>query len=167
LKLSEENGVQDTIKWTVYGKVAQVIRKKGTDFMTINYRYDGSGNRVMKLIEKRMSGSIEFTTTHYVRDATGNIMATYTNRKVQELHIYGSSRLGAYNIPYEPHPTDPNKQIQKDDFHKLILGRRYYELTNHLWNVLAVISDKKILNGNTFEADVVATNDYYFKNFPN
>jgi len=49
LKLSEENGVQDTIKWTVYGKVAQVIRKKGTDFMTINYRYDGSGNRVMKL----------------------------------------------------------------------------------------------------------------------
>jgi len=60
----------------VYGKVAQVIRKKGMDFMTINYRYDGSGNRVMKLIEKRMSGSIEFTTTHYVRDATGNIMAT-------------------------------------------------------------------------------------------
>ena len=161
LKLSEENGVQDTIKWTVYGKVAQVIRKKGMDFMTINYRYDGSGNRVMKLIEKRIKHEITFTTTHYIRDATGNIMATYTNRQVKELNIYGSSRLGAYNIPYEPHPTAPNKQIQKDDFHKLILGRRYYELSNHLGNVLAVISDKKILNGNTFEADVVATNDYY------
>jgi len=138
-----------------------VIRKKGMDFMTINYRYDGSGNRVMKLIEKRMKHEITFTTTHYIRDATGNIMATYTNRQVQELHIYGSTRLGAYNIPYEPHPTDPNKQIQKDDFHKLILGRRNYELSNHLGNVLAVISDKKVLNGSTFEADVVATNDYY------
>ncbi len=162
LKLSEENGVEDTIKWTVYGKVAQVIRKKGTDFMTINYRYDGSGNRVMKLLEKRMSGTIEFTTTHYILDATGgNILATYTNRQVQELNIYGSSRLGTYKIPYEPDPNDNTKQVQKDDFHKLILGRRSYELTNHLGNVLAVISDKKILNGTTFEADVVATNDYY------
>ena len=139
----------------------QVIRKKGMDFMTINYRYDGVGNRVMKLIEKRMSGTIEFTTTHYVRDATGNIMATYKNSQVQELHLYGSSRLGTYKIPYEPDPNDNTKQIQKDDFHKLILGRRYYELTNHLGNVLAVISDKKILNGTSFEADVVATNDYY------
>jgi len=69
--------------------------------------------------------------------------------------------LGTYKIPYEPHPTDPNKQVQKEDFHKLILGRRYYELSNHLGNVLAVISDKKILNGTTFEADIVSANDYY------
>jgi len=161
LKLSEENGVEDTIKWTVYGKVAQVIRKKGMDFMTINYRYDGAGNRVMKLIEKRIKHEITFTTTHYIRDATGNIMATYTNRKVKEIHLYGSSRLGTYKIPYEPDPTDSKKQVQVDDFHKLILGRRYYELSNHLGNVLAVISDKKILNGSTFEADVVSANDYY------
>jgi len=88
-------------------------------------------------------------------------MATYTNRKVQEIHLYGSTRLGTYKVPYEPDPTDPNKQIQKEDFHKLILGRRNYELSNHLGNVLAVISDKKILNGTTFEPDVVSANDYY------
>jgi len=115
----------------------------------------------MKLIEKRISNEITFTTTHYIRDATGNIMATYTNRKVQEIHLYGSSRLGTYNIPYEPDPNDNTKQKQVDDFHKLILGRRNYELSNHLGNVLAVISDKKILNGTTFEPDVVSANDYY------
>ncbi len=80
---------------------------------------------------------------------------------MQEIHLYGSSRLGTYKIPYEPDPNDNTKQIQKEDFHKLILGRRNYELSNHLGNVLAVISDKKILNGNTFEADIVSANDYY------
>ena len=51
-------------------------------------------------------------------------------------------------------------QLQNDQG-KLILGSRNYELTNHLGNVLAVISDKKILNGSTFEADIVSANDYY------
>jgi len=108
-----------------------------------------------------MSGTIEFTTTHYIRDATGNIMATYVNTKIQELHIYGSARLGTYKIPYEPDPKDNTKQIQVDDFHKLILGRRSYELSNHLGNVLAVISDKKILLDSIFQADIVSANDYY------
>ena len=69
--------------------------------------------------------------------------------------------MGTYKIPYEPDTKDPTKQVQVNDFHKLILGRRNYELSNHLGNVLAVISDKKILNGSTFEADVVSANDYY------
>jgi len=88
------------------------------------------------------------TTTHYVRDAIGKILATYQNTKVQEFIIYGSTRLGTYTP-------------KTDDKNKLILGYRNYELTNHLGNVLAVISDKKILLDSVFQADVVSANDYY------
>ena len=49
----------------------------------------------------------------------------------------------------------------QNDQGKLILGSRNYELTNHLGNVLAVISDKKILLDSVFQADVVSANDYY------
>jgi len=116
---------------------------------------------VTKLVRKKTKTKIEFTTTHYVRDVSGNILATYEHTHIQELNIYGSNRLGTYNIPYEADPKDTTKQKQVNDFHKLILGRRYYELKNHLGNLLAIISDKKILNGSTFEADVVSANDYY------
>jgi len=40
-----------------------------------------------------------------------------------------------------------------DDKNKLILGYRNYELTNHLGNVLTVISDK--------DAQIISANDYY------
>ena len=75
-------------------------------------------------------GLVLNSVTHYIRDASGNILATYDNAELEEFNIYGSSRLGNYR------PT-------KDDYGKLILGSRNYELTNHLGNVLAVISDKK------------------------
>jgi len=76
--------------------------------------------------------------------------------KIEEFHIYSSSRLGTLKTQYD---TITN-QLQNDQG-KLILGSRNYELTNHLGNVLAVISDKKILNGTTFEVDIVSANDYY------
>ncbi len=43
------------------------------------------------------------------------------------------------------------------------LGEKNFELTNHLGNVLAVVSDKKILNDDntTYRADVISTTDYY------
>ena len=48
-----------------------------------------------------------------------------------------------------------------------MLGRKYYEQTNHLGNVLAVVTDRKIpVEGNTgqvdyYEAQVVKAADYY------
>jgi len=88
--------------------------------MTIIYQYDGGGNRVQKTVQKGEFISV----THYVRDASGNILATYNNEKqVKEFNIYGGSRLGIYTP-------------KTDDYGKLILGYRNYELSNHLSNVL-------------------------------
>jgi len=62
-------------------------------------------------------------------------------------------------------PSSFNDNIIKRNFTKRV-GDRRYELTNHLGNVLSVVSDKKIPNFtgsslNYFNADVLAYNDYY------
>ena len=66
--------------------------------------------------------------------------------------IYGSSRLGSYN--------------GKTDQGKRTLGNKKYELSNHLGNVLAVVSDNKIGIGSNGVADyyeplVISESDYY------
>ena len=90
--------------------------------------------------------------THYVRDGSGNVLAIYENKEINELVIYGSSRLGSYNA--------------KTDEGKRTLGNKKYELSNHLGNVLAVISDNKIGIGSNGVADyyeplVISESDYY------
>jgi len=136
-----------SIKWTVYGKVASVT-KNDTE---ISYKYDATGNRIYK---KVVSSSVS-KETHYVRDASGNLMATYENKIAKEFVIYGSNRLGIYNGS-----TSENKRI---------LGNKKYELSNHLGNVLSVISDNKIgidnvgndLIADIYEPYVVSESDYY------
>ncbi len=112
------------IKWTVYGKVKEVIRESGCIKPDLEFRYDPMGNRITKIVKgKVQSGAqkgdllkeYEWTTTLYVRDASGNVMAVYEestevvdisnlsataagtfkrNSKLIEQDIYGSSRLG-------------------------------------------------------------------------
>jgi RHS repeat-associated protein len=119
----------------VYGKVASVSKNTGG----VTYLYDAAGQRVAK--------SVGGVTTHYVRDASGNVMAIYENNVLKELPIYGSSRLGVYKVPAGGLEAERNK---------LTLGRREYELTNHLGNVLAVVSDVKLPT-----AKVLSHTDYY------
>jgi hypothetical protein len=76
----------------------------------------------------------------------------YENGALKELPLYGSSRLGVYRVQGGSLETDRNK---------LILGRREYELANHLgrgnaFNVLAVVSDVKLP-----AARVLSFTDYY------
>lgn len=64
-----------------------------------------------------------------------------------EQPIYGSSRLGQY--------LGWRKAGQQR------LGRKHFELTNHLGNVLAVVTDNVNLNATTAWATVVSATDYY------
>ncbi len=145
------------ISWTVYGKIA-TLTKTGS---TINYTYDASGNRISKQVT---TGSVT-KTTWYVRDASGNVMAVYTKEgsthlALNELHLYGSSRLGILN-------TNIDMQVVNNGNTTFERGNKFFELSNHLGNVLVTISDKKIqhtANNNTVDyylADVVTANDYY------
>jgi len=130
-----EEGI-DNISWTPYGKVRKVEK---SDNSLVSFRYDASGNRIAKIA----SGD----TAIYVRDASGNVMGVYKNDTLVERSIYGSSRLGlmtsASNTGYRT------------------LGGKKYELSNHLGNVLAVVTDNIHLNQDSTWANVVNVTDYY------
>ncbi|WP_375577558.1 RHS repeat-associated core domain-containing protein [Marivirga tractuosa] len=139
-----------TIEWTPYGKVRTVT--KAAENLTIDYRYDAAGNRIAKIIDD--NGTV--TTNRYIRDASGNVMAVYQDTTTLEHHIYGSSCLGL--------------ALEKSRPGQLKLGHRQYELSNHLGNVLAVITDNVNMVNSTENSQwydskawptLVKTNDYY------
>ncbi len=87
-----------------------------------------------------------------------------------ERHIYGSARLGMDRTMVEMAPTliqayPLEPAIPATEESERYLGRKYYELSNHLGNVLTVITDEKrmILDGNNYshyESVVVSVTDY-------
>jgi RHS repeat-associated protein len=166
----------NNIYWTVYGKIKQMERLANSpDDKIISYKYDASGNRISKSVEIPGNNTQH---TFYVRDAQGNVLGVYTRYvpampspndkytlKWAEQHLYGSSRLGMWhpNLDVTSTWTAPgagNGQIN--------IGEREYELSNHLGNVLATISDGKTgidvgSNGTIdyYEANVLTASDYY------
>lgn len=156
------------ITWTVYGKIKSITKGGGTGIppTVISYTYDAAGNRISKSVT---TGG--FTkSTYYVRDASGNVMSLYQagdntinsgDLTQTETHLYGSSRLGIYNLSVDVQCTPSS---QNTIFTR---GNKFFELSNHLGNVLATVSDKKVqhstdnTNVDYYLADVVTAGDYY------
>ena len=165
----------DSIYWNVYGKIAS-IKKKDT---TITYSYDASGNRISKTVTKPGSS----LTIWYVRDASGNVMSVYTRGDntqnagaltQTETHLYGSSRIGLF----KPNNNVENPPVKSQFplgggvgyayYQRFERGRKVYELSNHLGNVVTTVSDRRIAldadqNGivDYYTADIVSQQDYY------
>jgi RHS repeat-associated protein len=136
------------IDWTVYGKIAKV--SKSDPAGNITYSYDPTGNRVSK--------TINGITTWYVRDAQGNSLAVYDNKTAgvnwREQQLYGSSRLGMWK---------PNFNLAKDSagIKWNSTGLKFFELSNHLGNVMSVINDDRTLTGGVYVPTVMTAQDYY------
>ncbi|PXY46481.1 RHS repeat-associated core domain-containing protein [Flavobacterium hydrophilum] len=84
---------------------------------------------------------------------------------LKEHHIFGSSRLGLETknlVVYNSTNTSGTVDPVQTNFLSLI-GDKHFELSNHLGNVLAVISDKKIPTAiaGVFNPDVLTYSDYY------
>jgi RHS repeat-associated protein len=154
------------ISWNLQNKIVRIIKSTGP---SLSFEYDAFGNRVMKQVTGGTPA--QNTKTFYVRDAQGNTMAVYTynippagSSKLYwgEAHIYGSSRLGMYTpaklIPVGNTPASGPYYIASR-------GYKQYELSNHLGNVLATISDRKIpVAGSAaliYTADLLSGSDYY------
>lgn len=158
----------DTIKWTVYGKIKEIKRASGSSKKNLIFDYDASGNRISKQV--LTSANVWENTTYYTRDAQGNVMSTYKQEvidstmsfKLNEQHLYGSSRIGMVNPEREMIGADTLNEFAFDT-----LNKRQYELSNHLGNVLTTISDRKVAldtNADNYtdylQADIVSNNDY-------
>ncbi|MBS1512422.1 MAG: hypothetical protein JST86_16370, partial [Bacteroidetes bacterium] len=157
------------VTWTVYGKIKKITKSSGD---SVVYSYDATGNRISKIVY--VSGVA--TKTVYVRDASGNVMSLYAKDATinsgtlsqTEVSMYGSSRLGVWNLNRK---VDVSSLVTIDYSAysgTFIRGNKLFELSNHLGNVLATISDKHVgVDSNSngyvdyYVAEVVTANDYY------
>jgi RHS repeat-associated protein len=104
-----DNQQKTIISWNSYGKVDRVEKfdkvadQKVLTGANTSFLYDAAGNRVTK---RRINAAGLKVTDYYVRDASGNVMATYEKTEqsgstpetiLNELYIYGGDRLGLYN----------------------------------------------------------------------
>lgn len=158
-----------TIAWNIYDKVTTITKTDGT----INYTYDASGKRISKT-----AGGIQ---TWYVRDAAGNILSIYTKGDANrnggnltriETNLYGSGILGINTLssdvetPVAPEITNLTGLGTGININ-FIRGNKFYQLSNHLGNVLVTVSDKKkaISTDNTtidhYEPVIVSAQEYY------
>jgi RHS repeat-associated protein len=186
-----------SISWNVYGKINQVYKEDLTNngtFLsgtttTIGFRYDPSGRRISKSVVTQVyaQGTLPppvIKNTFYVRDAQGNVLGVYTwgqgtgeppvggNGLVwNEQHLYGNTRLGIMNtvvaMPGGSQATDTYSPTN-DPAANGSEGKRTYELSNHLGNVIAVVNDRHLgvdenEDGITdyYNAELVSANDYY------
>jgi len=124
-------------------------------------------------VQGTVNGVLSIVSTYYVRDASGNVMSIYTSGvptvnsshlTQSEIDLYGSSRLGVYNVSNDVQ----NCNVSIDSITNFIRGNKFFELSNHLGNVLVTVSDRKLsVDSNNdgvvdyYTANVVTANDYY------
>src|SRR5690554_5590235 len=133
----------DTIIGTVSGKVKEIHRSLQSTKKNLTFEYDAFGNRIAKHVYDNQTLMLE-KSTYYILDAQGNQLSMYEHivddadvkYYLTERNIYGSSRLGTLKDPVNMFNAKPLPSYG-------ILGNRNYELSNHLGNVLTVISDIK------------------------
>ncbi len=158
----------DNITWTPRGKVGAVTRSGGT-LADLVFTYDASGQRRGKYVDSDADNAVD-SYEHYVRDPQGNVMAMYTSTvddvlstvtyRLTERPRYGSSRLGNDDLALDPLTARANPAPH-------LPGRMRYELNDHLGNVHATVSDRK-LSYNTipdpaieyYGADLLSAMDY-------
>ena len=140
-------GEERKIEWNVYGKISKIYIGTGTMRASIEYPYDASGNRIEKIMWPTDRGIAK--STIYVRNASGNVMSIYEKNNSNcnsgkltqtEVHLYGSSRLGVFNMKRDMESDITNP----DQLYGFERGNKFFELTNHLGNVLATVSDRKL-----------------------
>ncbi|SKA40210.1 RHS repeat-associated core domain-containing protein [Chitinophaga eiseniae] len=159
----------DSIVWNVYGKIKRIRKTNGT---IIDFSYDVAGNRISK--------NVNGVQTLYVRDATGNVLSVYAANDAEngkgrlirrEAHLYGSSRLGMSTrqvVVDTAQVTLPAKNgIGIPKMLTFTRGEKLFELSNHLGNVLATVSDRKkpvSVDGTQvdhYEPVISSAQDYY------
>ncbi len=132
------------------------------------FDYDASGNQIAKHVYT--SAGVWEKSEYYVLDAQGNVMSIYEKTmtgtahfKLKEQNVFGSSRLGT---------VKPDKEmiaaVVDTVYYNDTLGKKYYDGSNHLGNVLVTFRDKKLSMDNNsdnktdeFWPEVTSSNDYY------
>ena len=192
------------IKWTVTNKVKEINYINGRSEDKITFDYDAMGHRIAKHVQTSTGVESTYyvldaqgnpMSTYKVDVPTGELYAEY---QLQDRNIYGSKRLGTEEVNNKISycSTRPLSELSSLELTQLNLlkstlpqdnnapgthrdinytGDKRYELSNHLGNVLNVISDRKLavdiplIAGTTqgdgivdhYTAQVITHSDYY------
>ncbi|MEX0968183.1 MAG: RHS repeat-associated core domain-containing protein [Bacteroidia bacterium] len=119
--------------------------------------------------------------SHYDQATADAVLAAITTHtdaltdffRISEHPMYGSSRLGIARSDeaiYWHNVSGPDGtgelQVDLENAYRLV-GKKHYELSNHLGNVLTVITDKKLAVEDAlgaiayYKADILSAQDYY------
>ncbi len=121
------------LKYDVTGKITGIYADAALTQLKVGYTYDEIGKRISRTDN---TGTAPVT-AYYLYDPTGNVLGIYTGTALSEIPVYGSERLGTYNVS----------------------GNSYvYELKDHVGSVRVVINRNKNSSG---QADIFTYNDYF------
>jgi RHS repeat-associated protein len=152
-----------TIDWNAQGKVTGVTRSVSAAEFDMHFEYDPMGNRIKKAVDE--SGGTHKTI--YIRDASGNHIATFNSPsnfsglELTAYNLFGSSRLGEMQYYSSTQHSDLLLGGPYDIDYTQVTGRKgnaSYELSNHLGNVMSVVGDQKICG------DCYAKNYFFVSN---
>jgi RHS repeat-associated protein len=146
---SEENM---KLLWSPTDKLRQVS-KNGSENQ---FYYDVYGRRSMK---KAITNGIS-TTELTVRDLAGNVLSEYKIKGdsviLKSIPIYAGSRIGS---------IEPSKLIKATDSTfrwSQYRGHKLYELKNQIGDINALVSDRRLVEGETtVTADIRKATEYY------
>jgi len=170
--IADDSEYIDEIIWRVDGKIKEIRQSdpSGSPKNT-KFDYDAMGNRIAKHVYDSQTEMLE-KSTYYILDAQGNTLSTYEHvvsasstvaYNLEERQIYGSSRVGVFKEKVDRYTST----LPANNTTSYFAGDKYYEMSNHLGNVLAVISDIKMpLDDNSddevdgYLAKLVSSSDY-------
>ncbi|MGV3631749.1 MAG: RHS repeat-associated core domain-containing protein [Bacteroidota bacterium] len=174
----DSEGISNIV-WRKGDKKIKTVTRSDADSPILDFVYDPLGQRVLKIVKPRTGGvasqQSEWIYTYYAHDASGQVMGVYNLENVNstsgsavltEQHLYGLERLGMRQLSKELYNEGVTSAANSDVVQN-VAGEYFYEITNHLGNVNAVIKDRKIpvsgggSNDAIYEAFVVQTKDYY------
>jgi RHS repeat-associated protein len=73
--ISDSSEEISSIEWNVYGKINRIKRYSYSIRPDLEFEYSPDGHRVVKIVKPKNGGMNVYT--YYVRDAQGNVLATY------------------------------------------------------------------------------------------
>ena len=160
------------VYWRVDGKVDYVTVANGGNTSQLNFLYDATGNRVAKVWDPNIANPNDEITTYHVRDASGNILATYDKtyngtafeKSLKERALFGSQRLG---IDKKSITFIGTQDIVRSGVSILeglqirTVSDKLFELSDHLGNVTTTVSDYKLKTGTGYEANLLSYQQYY------
>jgi RHS repeat-associated protein len=147
-------------------------------YQTANNLYGGAYGGKQNYFVNLRNGLSQSTYDQIITYFLGQSSVYIDSMNLSEWHIYGSSRLGIYqtsiNMTYRnvrivngvtTQETTTTVAWPSYTLFDIQRGAKRYELTNHLGNVLAVVSDKKIQVCTStaisyYTADLVSATDY-------